>query len=278
MSLFIDYHTHTQYCGHARGTMEQYVRRAVELGLEELGFSCHYPSPPGYDYPLPDCLIPRELFPVYLDEARRLRDEFAGRIRIRIGAEFDYLGPAVSCHPLETARGLGLDYCIASVHIVDEVVIDYTPEHLRAALQSYPGGIDRLCERYYECLAELAEPGCCSIIGHFDLVKKFNHQRDLRPARDLTAVVDRALDRIAASGAAIEINTSGWDKPCREQYPAEPILRRALARGIPITAGSDSHAPEEVGRHQPRLAELLKRLGIKELVGFEQRELRPRQL
>ena len=70
----------------------------------------------------------------------------------------------------------------------------------------------------------------------------------------------------------MEINTSGWDKPCAEQYPSLEILRRAVGRGIAITAGSDAHAPEEVGRKFGSLRALLDKLGVNTLARFENLE------
>jgi len=274
----IDYHVHTRYCGHATGSMEQYVERALELGLDELGFSGHFFYPKGYAFPVTDCVIPEELFGEYLKKAARLRKKYSGRLSVKIGAEFDYLGPGCSFHPIEVSRKLDLDFCIASVHIVDNLVVDYTPELLSSGLESYEGGIDCLYERYYEALRQVAAPGYCNIVGHFDLIKKFKTFTGLAPHKDHNALIDKVLDLVAGGMTAIEINTAGWDKPCSEQYPALDILERAVARGIRVTAGSDAHSPQEVGRHFDRLRSLFSHLGIKKLTRFEKLEPLPYDL
>ncbi len=271
----IDYHLHTPFCGHATGKMEEYVERAIELGLDEIGFSGHFPYPPGFDPLAPDCVIPEQLYDTYLQETARLREAYADRIKIRIGSEFDYLGPDNSYHPLNEARRFGLDYCLASVHIVDGVIVDYSPEHLLAGLDRFTGGIDSVYERYYETLLEMVSNGCCTIVGHLDLVKKFNSLSGLTTKRDHGRLVNEILDRIAENGLVLEINTSGWDRPCREQYPGFGILERAVARGIHLTLGSDAHAPEEVGRHFAQVREFLERLGVTQLVCFDRLEATP---
>src|SRR5271154_3168734 len=43
MLLPADYHMHTPLCHHATGEPVDYARRAVELGLTEIGFSDHSP-------------------------------------------------------------------------------------------------------------------------------------------------------------------------------------------------------------------------------------------
>jgi len=268
----IDYHLHTHYCGHARGAMQQYVERAVDLGLEEIGFSGHYPYPPGFDPPVPDCVIPEQSFGDYLNEARRLRGLYADRISVKIGAEFDYLGDRYRIRPLDVARSIGLDFCLGSVHIIDGLVVDYTPELLVAGLERAGRDIDSLYELYYHALIEVAESGFCTMVAHLDLVKKFNADPRLAARKDHSHLIDKLLDALATSGTAMEINTAGWDKPCAEQYPSAEIIRRAVDKGILITAGSDAHSPGQVGRHYHRLEILLKELGIRQLVGFDRLE------
>ena len=274
----IDYHVHTSFCGHAVGKMQEYVERAIQIGLEEIGFSGHFPYPPGFDPPAADCVIPEQLFDSYLDETARLRETYAGRIKIRLGAEFDYLGQDSSYNPMEEARRIGLDFCLASVHIVDGVIVDYSPEHLLDRLERFSGGIDTVYERYYETLIEMVSAEYCTTVGHLDLVKKFNSLSGLAPQRDHGGLVDEILDRIARNHLAIEINTSGWDKPCKEQYPARGILEKAVTRGISLTLGSDAHAPEEVGRRFDQAGKLLEQLGVKRLVRFERLEAMPYEI
>jgi histidinol-phosphatase (PHP family) len=44
-----DYHVHTPLCQHATGWPAEFARRALELGLGELGFSDHNPMPARFD-------------------------------------------------------------------------------------------------------------------------------------------------------------------------------------------------------------------------------------
>lgn len=275
----LDYHIHTRYCGHAWGEMEEYVEQALRLGLEEMGFSCHFPYPEGFMEPLPDCVIPAGLFDEYLERVRSLRERFRGRIHIRLAAEFDWLGPDSPVVPMQEAKRLGLDYCLGSLHLVEGVIVDHTPEALLAGLAQKGWSFDDLAEHYYTCLLELARPGWCTTIGHLDLVKKFSRQAPgLIMHRDHRPEIERVLDLLASSGTAMEINTSGWDKPCAEQYPAEWIIAGAVERGVRITAGSDAHRPGEVGRKFDRLDLLLRKHGIRELVRFERLQAYPYEL
>ena len=43
----VDLHNHTTLCNHAEGTVDEYIQRAIELGIDEYGFSDH--APMNYD-------------------------------------------------------------------------------------------------------------------------------------------------------------------------------------------------------------------------------------
>jgi histidinol-phosphatase (PHP family) len=58
---------------------------------------------------------------------------------------------------------------------------------------------------------------------------------------------DRFLRACGKHGVAIELNTAGLRKDCREIYPSPAILRLASQLGVGITFGSDAHAATEVG-------------------------------
>src|SRR5206468_915410 len=95
---------------------------------------------------------------------------------------------------------------------------------------------------YFERLTMAAESKLFEVIGHADLPKKFGH----RPGRDGSELYGKFLDAAARSGCAIELNTAGLRKDCKEIYPSREILHTAFAKGVPITFGSDAHAPGEV--------------------------------
>ena len=73
---------------------------------------------------------------------------------------------------------------------------------------------------------------------------------------------------IKENGLAVEINTSGFDRPAKEQYPSEKIIRLLYEKGIDITMGSDAHKPSEIGRYFKDTISGLKSIGFKNLVKF----------
>ena len=67
------------------------------------------------------------------------------------------------------------------------------------------------------------------------------------PTQDCTPLYETFLDAAKKAGCAIELNTAGLRKDCQEIYPSRRLLELAFQNGVPITFGSDAHAPEEVG-------------------------------
>ena len=65
------------------------------------------------------------------------------------------------------------------------------------------------------------------------------------------------LDAVKEVGTAIEINTAGWHKPCKEAYPSPLILREVLQRNIPIVISADAHSVHRVDRDFAMAAEYL---------------------
>ncbi|MGB4267551.1 MAG: histidinol-phosphatase, partial [Spirochaetota bacterium] len=106
------------------------------------------------------------------------------------------------------------------------------------------------------------------IIGHFDLVKKFGY----RATADLSSEIEPILQLAAQQSTAIEINTSGWRKPIKEAYPSFEIIQKMFQYNVPVTLGSDAHAPEEVGYNFHEALSLIKQAGYRKIVGYRKRK------
>ena len=115
---------------------------------------------------------------------------------------------------------------------------------------------------YFERLTQAAETGFFEIIGHADLPKKFGH----RPTADCTPLYEKFLSAAKKNNCAIELNTAGLRKDCKEIYPSREILGLAFQKGVPITFGSDAHAPEEVGMNFAEAIRLARSVGYQEIL------------
>lgn len=261
-----DYHTHTPLCRHAEGRPEQFVDRALDLGLSEYGIADHAPQRPE---PYDDWRMLEDQVPDYLAWIAAARSHAAGRIPVRCGLECDWLA---GCEPwIAHLAGLNeWDYLIGSVHYLGDWDFDNP-----ARTGIWDGrDVEQVWADYWRTYAEMAASGLFDLLAHPDLVKKFGH----RPAGDLTRFYTPAIDAIAAAGCAIEINTAGWHKPAAEAYPDPAFLRLAAAAGIPLAISSDAHAPAELGRDFPRAIAAARTAGYRESVLFEHRQRRTEPL
>lgn len=254
--MIADYHTHTPLCHHATGTPEAYVDAAVAAGLVEFGISDHAPQVPE---PFDDWRMAAADLPRYQEWIARARARADGRIPVRAGMECDWL-PGNHGWIEELAVGYDWDYLIGSIHYLDGWDFD-NPKWLGRWAET---DLDALWTRYWQAVAEMAGTGLFDILGHADLVKKFAY----RPAGDLARFYEPAVAAIAAGGAAIEINTAGWHKPCAEAYPAPEFLKLAAQAGVPLVISSDAHAPDQVGRDFTRAVDLAREAGFVETVFF----------
>ena len=243
---------HTPLCRHASGEPVDYARRAVELGFTEIGFSDH--SPMARD-DFDNWRMFNSQLEEYVEKVRRAQREFP-QLTIRLALEVDYL-PGHEEWIRDLAARHPWDYFIGSVHYVSESWAIDDPSKLsewkhRDAFEVW--------SVYFDWLTRAAESGLFEIIGHADLPKKFGH----RPTKDCTPLYERFLTAAKKHNCAIELNTAGLRKDCKEIYPSRQILELAFAKGVPITFGSDAHKPEEVGMNFAEAMQLARSVGYKE--------------
>ena len=260
MSLPPDYHMHTPLCRHAVGEPVDYARHALTRGLTEIGFSDHSPMPR-------DDFDNWRMFDRQLDEyvakVRLAQKEFL-QLTIRLALEVDFL-PGHEHWIRSLATRQPWDYFIGSVHYVSETWDIDNPAKLSEWKKRDAFEVWKL---YFERLALTAESKLFDIIGHCDLPKKFG----IRPAQDCTPLYEKFLDAAAKNNCAIELNTAGLRKECQEIYPSRSLLALAFQKNVPITFGSDAHAPEEVSMNFAEAIQLAREVGYTKTLRFEKRQ------
>ena len=253
------YHTHTPLCRHATGSPAAFIEAALAAGLTEYGVSEHAPAVPE---PFDDWRMLSAEMPLYLQWIDRAEAAAAGRIPVRRGLECDWFKGCESWIESLAARH-DWDYLIGSVHYLDDWDFD-NPAKLAIWSER---DIDTVWDDYWRHYTLMASSGLFDILGHPDLIKKFGHI----PAGDLLRFYEPAIDAIAASGCAIELNTAGWHKPCAEAYPSPAFLELACSAGIPLVISSDAHAPHEIARDYARAIHLAKAVGYRETGLYDKR-------
>ncbi|MBN2768558.1 MAG: histidinol-phosphatase [Campylobacterales bacterium] len=251
----IDIHNHTTFCNHADGTIDEYIQKAIELGIDVYGFSEHAPMDfdEGYRLKFEDMRL-------YENLVLETKEKYKNDIEILLGYEVDWLPGFMDDRVLKAK----VDYLVGSVHFIDKWGFD-NPEFIGG----YKGkDIDTIWEKYFEATKMMAQSGLFDIVGHLDLLKVFK----FLPKKDIRLLAKEALKAIKKADMVIEINTSGLRKPINEIYPSKTLLQEAFSLDIPITFSSDAHALEHIGYGYDDALKLAKEVGYKQIVYFQMRE------
>lgn len=236
-----DLHTHTIFSD-GDNTPEEMVLSAIEKGLSYIGFSDH--APMDFD---DGCAMDAGKLPAYAAEINRLKEKYKNQITIYLGLEMDSLSPD---------PGIALDYRIGSVHYLEmedghHVSIDWTAEKLKQGADTYFGGdIYALIEAYYQRVGRIVQLTGADIIGHFDLVTKFQDQMPLFDENHprYIAAWQKAVDGILPHCQLFEINSGAISRGLRTTpYPAPSLQQYILAKGGRLIRNSDSHRTETLG-------------------------------
>ncbi len=254
--LLYESHCHTPLCKHAFGEPDEYAAAALARGFKGITFTCHCPLPDGFSA---NVRMAPEQFDDYVSMIAATREAFAGRLDVRLGLESDYY-PGVEPWLRELHSRVPLSHVLGSIHYQ---VGDYRKLFYTGDVQSYQ-------ELYFEHLALSAESGLFDTLAHPDLIKN-ESPRDWDFKRILPHL-ERALDRIAATGVAMELNTSGVMKALPEMNPSPAQLRLMRERDIPVVIGADAHVPDRVGDGYPKALQLLQQAGYSEVSYFLDRK------
>lgn len=253
--LGFDYHTHHHRCGHAVGSIHDYCEAALKLGMTTFGISDHGPA---YwldgDHAQPQTQMACSSVSGYVAEALMERENYAGRVDIRVGLEADWIpGLAEDLKAILDAHPF--DYVLGSVHyILGQSIFSRTRWHSEAPSDVYTA--------YYEELCRAAASGLFDILSHLTAVEAYGPPIDPALAKSLYPMVAAA---IKDSGCVVELNTSGYRKRPHgdDPFPNHRLLAELVSRRVPLTFGSDCHAPHEVGFGAERILTALDHYGLK---------------
>lgn len=237
-----DLHVHTQYCKHTQGFMEEYVLAAIERGLEEIGFLAHAEA--GIDHPRILWLQDGD-YRAYWQEGNELKSRYGGRIRITLGLELG-LNP----NSLEELQTIIKKYPWDRIGLSYHQLTDGSG-HLNICSRSSISRIKEVdnlqfIKTYYRDLSNYVAVIQPYMLCHLDVVRK--HMRDCSADPEVRALIRGLLTAMKREQVRLEVNTAGYDT-VGAPYPAPWIICEAVALGIELVLCSDSHSPEQVGRH-----------------------------
>lgn len=270
----MNFHTHTTFCD-GKNTAEEMVLAAVEKGFTALGFSGH-----SYTYFDESYCMSKGGVKAYQKEVQRLKEAYAGKIALYCGVEQDFY----SEEPVSD-----FEYAIGSVHYIKKdgqfLPVDETAEIMEKDIQEKFGGDPYAYAKvYFETVAEVLKKTKADIIGHFDLLTKFNEGNaffDTKNSRYCTYGIS-AMEALIAYDRPFEINTGAIYRGLRSRaYPSVAFLKEIKKRNGKILLSSDSHDCNSLGYRFEEMAQMALEIGFPSTLiwtpqGFEEVGLKER--
>ncbi|MCQ2798077.1 MAG: histidinol-phosphatase [Bacilli bacterium] len=233
-----DYHVHSVYCD-GKNTLEEIVLSAIEKGMTELGILFH--SPLSFD---DGWCIKIESIPQFIEEMGVLKRKYKDSISLKIGVEMDYFS---DCDMPK------MEYVIGSVHSLYKngkyYAIDNTKEEIDSLIEAYGGDVYSMLEDYFKMEEMVVKKTNATIIGHFDVISKWNQKSPFFDENDERYVNawKRAVDKLVEEDVPFEINTGAISRGYRtEPYPSLKMIEYIKSKGGKFILSSDAHDKENL--------------------------------
>jgi len=272
-----DWHTHNKLCRHAKGKVEDYIKYAIEKGIDTIGISDHFP----YEFydelegiPYEEYGMKVEEMSKYLSIIQKLKKKYKKKINVRSAFEIDFIPNQVNKlnRILNNVKN-ELDYILGSIHILftERGPWCFDDSRFLDEFNQYEK-VDDVYIDYYDSIIEMVNTQAfdCDIVSHLDLPKKFN-----KFPENPDTIMDKVLDVLKAvkkRDLVIEINTSGFRKEVKEQYPSIDIIKKSYELDIPILLSSDAHNPKDIAYRFDTMIKTLKNIGFTKLAHFKNRK------
>lgn len=238
--MIANYHTHTWRCNHASGTEEEYVRAALDAGIQILGFSDHTPYlfPDGY---YSTFRMRPEQLAEYAGTIRELKKKHQNRIELHLGVECEYY-PSHFRDVVSMLRDHQVEYMILGQHFMGN---EYDSPYGGLATDR-----EEDLKRYCRQSMEAMNTGLFTYFAHPDLIHfRGSDSVYSRNMRELFREAKRC-------GMPLEINLLGFRE--KKWYPSRRFLEAAAEEGCQMILGCDAHAASAL--NDPKTEAMARRL------------------
>ncbi len=265
MAVKADFHLHSSFSGDSTAPMEDMILKGISLGLHTMCFTEHMDMDYVYLNPGEEGMFELNT-DSYLYELIRLKEKYAGQIKILFGVELG-VQPHLRRRLAVYAKSFDFDFIIASSHLCNRKD-PYYPSF-------YEGRSDEEAYREYfnSVLEHIKTFENFDVYGHLDYVVRYGKTKDAdycyEKYRD---VLDPILETILEKEKGIELNTGAINYHLKELNPCTDLLKRYRSLGGEIiTVGSDAHRPDAVAKGFDYAADILAECGFQYYTTFENR-------
>lgn len=256
-------HSHTVF-GDGKNTPEEMASSAFSLGFKTFGFSEHSVLPWYESW----CMTPYGQ-DEFIKKINQLKTEYEGKMEIALGLELD-LNSDYSEKQLNS-----FDYIISSVHSIraKSGKICYADAGAKEMLEGIEevGGVKDYAERYFENVVLAAKRECADILGHFDLILKYNESAKFidESAKWYRDMALSAADEVAKTGTIVEINTGAISRKARSvPYPTKEVIEYMNLKGVRFILSSDTHSVNTLDCFFDESLEILRSCNVKTLCAY----------
>ena len=271
--MLVDYHVHTEFSDDSVYPLEDVVKDAIGLRLDEICITDHVDYGVKVDWDSGEEILYRHGeplanvdYPRYMAAIEQACRRYGDRIAVKTGMEF-----GVQAHTIPRFEALfrryPFDFIILSIHQVEDKEF-WTQDFQTGRTQR------EYNEHYYEeMLRVVRRYKDYSVLGHMDLIKRYD-KAGIYPFEKIKPFAAEILKIVIADGKGIELNTSSHRYGLPDSMPSAELLRlyRDLGGSI-LTIGSDSHAQAHLGAYIQEAKEYLKELGFRDFCTYE--KMRP---
>lgn len=250
--MYANYHTHTTFCD-GKNTPEQVVLYAIDNNFKAIGFSGHGFTPYDERYCMKDT-------DGYLKEIARLKEKYSGKIQIYCGTEED----AFSL--VDRTR---YDYIIGSMHYIykdgNYYSVDSSLDHGQKCYDAFDNDPLKYAECYYSCFVDYIAKRKPDIVGHFDLITRFDEVDETRflNNEEYYKIAEKYLKIAAQTDVIFEVNTGAMAKGLRKSpYLNERLLKVLKKEDAKIIISSDSHSAQTLNFAFDEIEKMLKEVGF----------------
>ena len=253
-------------------SVEEMILASRAAGLSSVGVSVHCPMPFENSW---EC--PKERLPDYIAEVRAMQEKYRGSIDVYLGVEWDVCATELDLSPY--------DYVIGSAH---ELPVDAQSGHCSVDSDAqttawyleacFGGDADAAAEKYFAEVAKVADEPRAAIVGHFDLLTKFDEQRGFfnENSPRYRRAAAQAMEKLVKAGKIFEVNTGAISRGYRTTpYPGAQWLKLLHETGGRVTVSADAHHTSGVTCAFDLAEQMVKAAGCKEIWILEGKEFVP---
>lgn len=255
--MFYDYHMHSHFSPDCKNSMEDMIKKSIELNLTEICFTDHMEhNACGDSTWVVD-------YDKYFKEYNLLKEKYSNKINIKIGIEM-----GLQKHLINKCRNDILnnpfDFVICSQHAIDELDFSLKPffnnKNQKEAYKVY----------FLELLNIVKNFKDYSVLGHLDLIKRYGGYKEIIDDKLFYDIIEEILKTVINDNRGIEINASSFRYNLPDLTPSKYILKMYKDLGGEIiTTGSDAHSTDYISNEFDYIYSYLKEIGFKYVCSYD---------